>query len=165
MNSAPGHLIHSGVGLAHFTNPWPISIDMEWRSGSGRKKSWPLYHRVCACKKSKHIWPNNVNDEDARWMCSEFSQFTLSFVCTTPSHVTLTEFAQTIRIHLSQLDIRLACNCSVYFLYVPAPYLLRLKKETKSKIFCHKSSFPNNWRLLVWYLKWILSINLTKHCC
>ena len=21
MNSAPGHLIHSGVGLAHFTNP------------------------------------------------------------------------------------------------------------------------------------------------
>ena len=39
-------------------------------------------------------------------------------------------------------------------------YMLSLKK--KSRIFCRKSSVPNNWRLLVWYLKWILSINLKK---
>ena len=39
MISTPGHIIYSGIGLARFANPWSISIDLQWLSGSGIKKS------------------------------------------------------------------------------------------------------------------------------
>ena len=37
ISSTFGHLMCSGVRLAHFTNPKPVSIDQQWPSGSGQK--------------------------------------------------------------------------------------------------------------------------------
>ena len=54
ISSTFGHLMCSGVRLAHFTNPMPVSIDWQWPSGSGQKNSRLSQYREFLRKVFKH---------------------------------------------------------------------------------------------------------------